>query len=108
LRVQLMIRNVFRSPMILASEGAINKIERSIEQANNLARVNGDVGGSDDLNAAAIGLRVKFLECPSFDDGLSCCGDGAHGRVYYRSSSGALAYEQESMGKKIACPVTIS
>jgi hypothetical protein len=56
------------------------------EQANNLARVNGDVRRSDDLYAAAIGLGVELFESPRFDDGLGCCGDGAHGRVYYRSS----------------------
>src|SRR4029077_933540 len=73
---------------------------RSTEQANNLARVNGDVGGSDDLNAAAIGLRVKFLERPRFDNGLGCCGDGTHGRVYYRSSQVRSPTSKRAWGRR--------
>jgi hypothetical protein len=77
------------------------------QQTNNLPGINGDVGGRDDLNATAIGLRVKLFQSARFDDGLGCCGDGAHGARVLSLKSGALAYEQERMMGKIACAVTI-
>jgi hypothetical protein len=63
----------------------------SAEQRDDLAGIDGEIGGGDDLDAAAIGLRIEFFELASLDDGDESGGRAvcsAHERVYYRSTAG--------------------
>ena len=46
------------------------------EHGDDLARVNGEIGGGDHLNAAAIGLRIKLFQFARFDDGFRVGGVG--------------------------------
>ena len=41
---------------------------QGLGHGDNLAGIDGEVGGRDDLDAAAIGLAVKFLELARFDN----------------------------------------
>ncbi len=59
----------------------------SAEQRDDLAGIDGEVRGGDDLDAAAVGLRVGFLQLARFDNGSGCGVCGAHKRVYYRSTA---------------------
>ena len=63
----------------------------SAEQRDDLAGIHGEIGGGDDLDAAAIGLRIELFELAGFDDGDESGGRGVcstHERVYYRSTAG--------------------
>lgn len=59
----------------------------SAEQRDDLAGIDGEIGGGNDLDAAAVGLRVGFLQLARFDNGSGCGVCGAHKRVYYRSTA---------------------
>src|SRR5260370_41398420 len=59
----------------------------SAEQRDDLAGIDSEIGGGDDLDAAAVGLRVGFLQLARFDDRSECDVCGAHERVYYRSTA---------------------
>src|SRR5216683_2303598 len=57
------------------------------EQGDDLTRVHGEISRSYNLDAAAVGLRVGFLQLARFDDGSGCDVCGGHERVYYRSTA---------------------
>src|SRR6266478_2622155 len=57
------------------------------KQHDDLAGIDGEIGWSDNLDAAAVGLRIEFLQLARFDDGSWCDLCGAHKRVYYRSTA---------------------
>jgi len=68
----------------------------SAEHGDDLSGIDGKIRCGDDLDAAAVGLRIEFFELARFDDrlgagwfgvdGLRRCGGSAHKSVYYRSS----------------------
>jgi hypothetical protein len=60
---------------------------RGAEQRNDLARVDGEIGGGNNLDVAAVGLRIGFLQLARFDDGSGRGVCGGHERVYYRSTA---------------------
>ncbi len=80
---------------------------RRTEQADDLPGINGDIGGRDDLNAAAIGLRIKLFKLPATMIGsvaavtvlISAC---------IIAQVGSRAYGTKGMREKIASAVTIS
>src|SRR5882762_401661 len=57
------------------------------EKHDDLAGIDGEIGWSDNLDAAAVGLQIEFLQLARFDDGSWCDLCGAHKRVYYRSTA---------------------
>src|ERR1700682_1146779 len=57
------------------------------EQHDNLAGIAGEIGWSDNLDAAAVGLRIEFLQLARFDNWSGCDLCDAHKRVYYRSTA---------------------
>src|SRR5260370_13463181 len=59
----------------------------SAEQRDDLAGIDGEIGGGNDLDAAAVGLRIGFLQLARFDDRSGCDVCGAHEREYYRSTA---------------------
>src|SRR5713226_7432954 len=59
----------------------------SAEERDDLARVNGEIGGGDNLDVTAVGLRVGFLQLARFDDWSGRDVGGGHERVYYRSTA---------------------
>ena len=60
------------------------------EQGDDLSRVNRQINGRNDLDAAAIGLRIVLLQLTSLNDWFGRGVSGvcsAHVRVYYRSTA---------------------
>src|SRR5438105_11397870 len=62
------------------------------EQSDDLSRIDRQVDGRNDLNAAAVRLGIVLLQLASFDDRFGrcikrrVCVCSAHARVYYRST----------------------
>src|SRR5947208_3287086 len=77
-----------RQPRQHAKQSGLAATGRA-EQHDDLAGIDGEIGGSDNLDAAAVGLRVGFLQLARFDNrsGSGCDVCGAHERVYYRSTA---------------------
>src|SRR6266481_1569305 len=62
---------------------------RGAEERDDLTRIDGEVCSRDHLDAAAVGLGVKFFKLVGLDDWSNCSVGGAHEPGYYPSTSRA-------------------
>src|SRR6266478_1837560 len=62
---------------------------RGAEERDDLTRIDGEIGSRDHLDAAAVGLGVKFFKLVRLDDWGNCSVGGAHKPGYYPSTSRA-------------------